>query len=166
MPPPPWEPRPADDNQLQPMQVSQMTITNGQQMNSGIHLQSMGNDKVVGMFIQPITKGHLASMHNQQPFQSNQLVGIPLPVQGSQMVPMLPHPQHGGGQLASVHPETIQINQFAGHGCDQGIGPQFLEQRIHALPVQDDNTLRHSSNPMPIFSSQRQNNPFSEDKMF
>ncbi|PIA64938.1 hypothetical protein AQUCO_00100420v1 [Aquilegia coerulea] len=149
LPPPPWEAR--DNIQQvgmnpQPMQVTQVVLTHSQPMPGGTHPQHMGNnDQVVGMYIQPITNGQLASIQYQQPIQSNHMGGMhPQQIQGGQMMGMFP-------QAASMHPQQMQGNQMGGYGYGYGYGygqrpeAQMLEQRMYNLSMQEDGALRNPS---------------------
>ncbi|KAI7991161.1 TOM1-like protein 9 [Camellia lanceoleosa] len=88
LPPPPWEAQSADNSQLevsqypQPMQlVTQVAVTHAQPMPSGMHQGSQPG----GMYIQPMTAGHLSSFNNQV-IQSNQMAEIhPQQIPGGQM---------------------------------------------------------------------------------
>ncbi|KAF8400810.1 hypothetical protein HHK36_014112 [Tetracentron sinense] len=150
LPPPPWEAQPAESSQLvgthypQPMQVTQVMVTHSQPGQSGTHPRPMGNDQAVGMYVQPITSGHLAAIHNQ-PIQSNHLVGIhPQPFQGGQMMGMLPQSMQGG-HLAFMHPQPMQSNQLAGYGYGQLSQAQFVEQGMYGFSVRDGSALRNAS---------------------
>ncbi|XP_059658013.1 TOM1-like protein 9 [Cornus florida] len=150
LPPPPWEAQPADNGQLagtqypQPMQVTQVVVTHSQPMLNGTHHQgspTMGNDPVVGMYIQPVTNNHPSAINNQA-YQSNQLVGLP-----QQSMGMYPQ-QMQSGQMAYMNPQQQQMysNQMAGYGYGYGQqqNAQFLEQRMHGLSVGGNGALANS----------------------
>ncbi|CAL5429170.1 unnamed protein product [Camellia sinensis] len=135
LPPPPWEVQPSD-NSPPPMQVTQVVVTHSQPVPSGMH---QGNDQLVGMYIQPITTGHLSAINNQV-IQSNQLVG------GHQPMGVYPQ-QMQSGLPALMYPQQMYNNQMAGYGYGYGQqqNAQFLDQRMSGLSVTDDGVLRDSS---------------------
>ncbi|KAI7994759.1 TOM1-like protein 9 [Camellia lanceoleosa] len=135
LPPPPWEVQPAD-NSPPPMQVTQVVVTHSQPVPSGMH---QGNDQLVGMYIQPITTGHLSAINNQV-IQSNQLVG------GQQPMGVYPQ-QMQSGLPALMYPQQMYNNQMVGYGYGYGQqqNAQFLDQRMSGLSVTDDGVLRNSS---------------------
>ncbi|KAL7166321.1 hypothetical protein ACSBR2_037070 [Camellia fascicularis] len=147
LPPPPWEAQSADNSQLevsqypQPVQqVTQVAVTHAQPMPSGMHQGSQPG----GMYIQPMTAGHLSSFNNQG-IQSNQMAGIhPQQIPGGQMG-MYPQ-QMQSGQMAYMNPQQMYSNQMAGYGYGYGYGQQqnaqFLDQRMYGLSVRDDGALR------------------------
>ncbi|KAF5938892.1 hypothetical protein HYC85_023151 [Camellia sinensis] len=106
------------------------------QVPSGMH---QGNDQLVGMYIQPITTGHLSAINNQV-IQSNQLVG------GHQPMGVYPQ-QMQSGLPALMYPQQMYNNQMAGYGYGYGQqqNAQFLDQRMSGLSVTDDGVLRDSS---------------------
>ncbi|KAF5936155.1 hypothetical protein HYC85_027284 [Camellia sinensis] len=146
LPPPPWEAQSADNSQLevsqypQPMQqVTQVAVTHAQPMPSGMHQGSQPG----GMYIQPMTAGHLSSFNNQG-IQSNQMAGIhPQQIPGGQMG-MYPQ-QMQSGQMAYMNPQQMYSNQMAGYGYGYGQqqNAQFLDQRMYGLSVRDDGALRN-----------------------
>lgn len=163
MPPPPWE---IQDTNSQPMQVTQVVLTQSQPIQNGS--PRMGNnDQVVGMYIQPITSGQLAAMQHPQSPQSNQMMGMyPQQLQGGQMMGMLP-------QSSPMYPYQMQGNQMGGYGYGYGYpqqpDAQYLDQRMYGLSMQDDSALRNSSKSSSYASSSstplnRQSKP--EDKLF
>uniref|UniRef100_A0A5B7AS42 Putative TOM1-like protein 2 n=1 Tax=Davidia involucrata TaxID=16924 RepID=A0A5B7AS42_DAVIN len=182
LPPPPWEAQPTDNSQLAgtqfspPMQqVTQVVVTHSQPMLSGTHPQGsqpMGNDQVVGMYIQPVTSGHPPAINNQA-IQSNQLVGLhPQPIQVGQSMGMYPQ-QMQSGQMALMYPQQMYSNQMAGYGYGYGYGygqqqnAEFLEQRMYGLSVRDDSALRNSSYQVSTPSNALPGKPKKqEDKLF
>ncbi|KAG5225375.1 hypothetical protein OIU76_027369 [Salix suchowensis] len=170
LPPPPWEAQPADTSPVtgaqypQSMQVTQMAVTPLQPPPSGMHPQ--GPNEQVGMYMQPITTGHLPAVNNQSA-PSNQFLGMnPHAMQGGQYMGM--YPQHmQAGPMASMYPQQMYGNQMAGYGYGPQQGTQFLEQRMHGLSVRDDNGLRNSSyqvSTTPYVPSGKPSKP--EDKLF
>ncbi|XP_010254076.1 PREDICTED: uncharacterized protein LOC104595165 isoform X2 [Nelumbo nucifera] len=145
LPPPPWETQPTESRQLsgtfypQQMQVTQVVVTHSQPIQSGTPSHFMGNG-LLGMYIQPITTGQLGAI-NHQPFQDNQMLGIhPQPIQGGQVMGMLPLP------MQTDQPESTTLQPMH-NNLDYGYGtqPQFLEQKMHELSVQDEGALTNSS---------------------
>ncbi|XP_038711420.1 TOM1-like protein 9 isoform X2 [Tripterygium wilfordii] len=153
LPPPPWEVQPDSNlvagSQLpQPLQVTQVVVTHAQPAPNGMHPQSpqsMGNQQVVGMYIQPITGGQLSAI-NHQAGQSNQFVGFhPQQVQGGQYMGMVPQLMQSG-QMASMYPQQQMYgNQMAGYGYGQQQSVQYLQQQMHGMSVRDDNGITNSS---------------------
>ncbi|KAK9148744.1 hypothetical protein Scep_007501 [Stephania cephalantha] len=164
-PPPPWEVQSVDNNQVmgtpnQPMQVTQVLVTHAQP-TQGV-LNPMGNE-VVGMYIQPITTGHIAAMQTQQPMMGM----LPQQMHGGQMMGMHPQPIHGGQLLPAQAYYPMQSNQMMGYGYGQQPGAQFLEQRMSGLAIQDGSGLRSSSYQMSSTSYVPMNKPSKpEDKLF
>uniref|UniRef100_A0A2P2LFQ9 Protein transporter n=2 Tax=Rhizophora mucronata TaxID=61149 RepID=A0A2P2LFQ9_RHIMU len=165
LPPPPWEAQPADNGQpgtlYSPrMQVAQVVVTHSQPLPSQ-GSQPMGNDQVVGKYIQPVTTGQL--------LQNNQYVGLhPGAIQGGQYIGMLSQPMQGG-QMAYMYPQQMYGNQMAGYGYGYGQqqGTQYLEQRMHGLSFRDDNGLSNASynvSTSSLVPSGRPSKP--EDKLF
>ncbi|XVE53721.1 hypothetical protein DITRI_Ditri03aG0025200 [Diplodiscus trichospermus] len=164
LPPPPWE-APAPESSLvagaqypQSM-VTQVVVTHGQPQGS----QQMGNDQVVGMYIQPIRTGHFSAI-NHQPVQGNQFAGFhPQPVQGAQYMGMLPQ-QMPAGQMAPVmYPQQMYGNQMGAYGYGQ---QQYLDQQMYGLSIRDDDGLRNSSYPLSTSSYFPPRPSKPEDKLF
>ncbi|XP_043724716.1 TOM1-like protein 9 isoform X3 [Telopea speciosissima] len=175
LPPPPWEAQPTEGNQLagaqypQPLHVTQVVVNSPQPVQSGTPYQPTGNDHAMGMYIQPITSGQLAAINNNQPIQGNQLMGMHhQPIQGGQMMGMLPQPMQAAGQLTSMNQMPMQSN-MGYYGYGQPMGPQFLDQRMYGLSIQDDSALRNSSSSSYVHPTSY--SPLSkpskpEDKLF
>ncbi|KAF9662220.1 hypothetical protein SADUNF_Sadunf18G0030600 [Salix dunnii] len=170
LPPPPWEAQPADTSPVtgaqypQSMQGTQMAVTPSQPLPSGMHPQ--GANEQVGMYMQPITTGHLPAVNNQSA-PSNQFLGMnPHAMQGGQYMGM--YPQHmQAGPMASMYPQQMYGNQMAGYGYGPQQGTQFFEQRMHGLSVRDDSGLRNSPyqvSTTPYVPSGKPSKP--EDKLF
>ncbi|KAA8525285.1 hypothetical protein F0562_007140 [Nyssa sinensis] len=171
LPPPPWEAQPTDNSQLTgtqfppPMQVTQVVVTHSQPVVSGTRPQGsqpMGNDQVMGMYLQPIISGHLAAINNQ--------VGLhPQTTQGGLSMGMFPQ-QTQSGQMALMYPQQMYSNQMTGYGYGHGYGEQqnaqFLEQKMYGLSVRDDSALMNSyqvSTPSNILPGKATK---PEDKLF
>ncbi|KAL5558820.1 hypothetical protein UlMin_035031 [Ulmus minor] len=202
-PPPPWEAQSADNGSpvasaqypQQPMQVTQVVVTHAQGGSHPLGAQSMGNDQVVGMYIQPITGNHLSAIKSQvgpsnqlgyQPQPSNQLGYQPQPnnqlgyqPQPSNQLGYQPQPMHGGSymgmhpqqmqasHMASMYPQQMYGNQMAGYGYGQQQGPQYLDQRMYGLSVRDDSGLRNSYQVSSTSSYVPPSRPSKpEDKLF
>ncbi|XP_059642608.1 TOM1-like protein 9 [Cornus florida] len=174
LPPPPWEAQPTDNSQLagtqfpQPMQVTQVVVTHSQPMLNGLHpgSQAMGNGQVVGMYVQPITGGHLSASNNPA-VQSNPMVGMhPQLIQGGQSMGMYPQ-QMQSGQIAFMHAQQMYNNQMMGYGYGQQQNAQFLNQRMSGLSVRDDNAFGNSSYQASALSYVPPGKPSKpEDKLF
>ncbi|KAF5748251.1 ENTH/VHS/GAT family protein [Tripterygium wilfordii] len=175
LPPPPWEVQ-LDSNLVagsqvpQPLQVTQVLVTHAQPVPNGMHPQSpqsMGNEQVVGMYIQPITGGQLSSI-NHHAGQSNQFVGFhPQQVQGGQYMGMVPQPMQYG-QMASMYPQQQMYgNQMPGYGYGHQQGVQYLQQQMHSLSVRDDNGITNSSYQVSTsYLPPMKKTPKPEDKLF
>ncbi|KAJ8751873.1 hypothetical protein K2173_026074 [Erythroxylum novogranatense] len=173
LPPPPWEAQPADSSPVaspqysQPMQFTQVVVTHSQPVPSGMHPQGpMGNNHVVGMYIQPITTSQLPGFNNPAA-QANQFVGLqPQGMQGGQYMGMLPHGMQGG-QMAYAYPQQMYGDQMAGYGYGQQQGRRYLEQHMHGLSIRDDNSLRNTSYNVSTASLVPSSKPSKpEDKLF
>ncbi|XP_061951603.1 TOM1-like protein 9 isoform X1 [Populus nigra] len=174
LPPPPWEAQPADASPVtgaqypQSMQVTQMAVTHSQPLPSGMHPQGPqpGGNEQVGMYMQPITTGHLPAVNNQSA-PSNQFLGMnPHAMQGGQYMGMYPQPMQAG-PMASMYPQQMYGNQMAGYGYGLQQGTQYLEQRMNGVSVRDDYGLRNSSyqvSTTPYVPSGKPSKP--EDKLF
>ncbi|XP_039018696.1 TOM1-like protein 9 isoform X1 [Hibiscus syriacus] len=102
LPPPPWEAQAADSGSLAGAQHPQSVVTQGP--------QQMGSDQMAGMYIQPITTGHLSTITNHVA-PGNQFAGYqPQPVQG-QYMGMLPQ-QMPAGQMSSMYPQQMPAGQM------------------------------------------------------
>ncbi|KAJ0090438.1 hypothetical protein Patl1_12895 [Pistacia atlantica] len=152
LPLPPWEAPAADTSPAagsqypQQMQVTQVAVTQFQPVQSGQYPQGhpSGNEQVVGMYIQPVTSGHLLATNNQA-IQSSHLVGLnPQSVHGGQYMGMLPQ-QMQANQMASMYPQQMYGNQMAGYGYGQQQVTPYLQQQMYGLSVRDDSGLRASS---------------------
>ncbi|KAI4337480.1 hypothetical protein L6164_015892 [Bauhinia variegata] len=150
LPPPPWEAQPTDNGSqvagTQQVQVTQVVMTH---LQNGAHPQgpqAIGNDQMVGMYMQPNTNSHMSAINGH--VGQNNLAGLhPQYTQGGVgpymgMVP-LPH-QMQAGPMASMYPQQIYGNQFMGYGYGQQQGVQYVEQQMYGLSVRDDSALRNS----------------------
>ncbi|PSS01191.1 TOM1-like protein [Actinidia chinensis var. chinensis] len=171
LPPPPWEAQPPDNSQLgggqypQPMQVTQVVVTHTQPMPSGVPQgsQPVGNDQVVGMYIQSITSGHLSAINNQGILSNHMARMHPQLIPWGQQMGVYPQ-QMQSGQAGYMYPQQMYSNQMPGYGQQQNA--QFLEQRISGLTFRDDSALMNSSyHPTPSYvPSGKPSKP--EDKLF
>lgn len=153
LPPPPWEAQSTGDGSPvasaqypQPTQVTQVVVTHSPGGSLPLGPQPMGNDQVVGMYIQPITGGHLSAI-NSQVSPSNHLGFPPQPIHGGSYMGMLPQPMQAG-HMASMYPQQVAGygygQQMAAYGYGQQQVPQYLEQRMYGLSVRDDSGVRNS----------------------
>ncbi|KAM3687769.1 hypothetical protein ACB098_10G102300 [Castanea mollissima] len=164
-PPPPWEAQPVDNGSLvaaaqypQPVQAGQVVVTHP------LGSQPMRNDQVVGMYIQPITGGHLSAI-NGQVGQSQQLGLHSQPIQGGPYMGMVPQPMQAT-QMMPMYPQQMYGNQYAGYGYGQQQGMQYVEQGMYGLSVSDNNGSRNSYQ-VPTSSYVTPNKPSKpEDKLF
>lgn len=163
LPPPPWEAQ-ADTSLVSGAQypqsmVTQVLVTHAQPQGP----QHMGSDQVVGMYIRPITTGHLSAINNQA-VQGSQFVGFqPQPIQGAQYMGMLPQ-QMPAGQMASMYPQQMYGNQMGVYGYGQ---QQYLDQQMYGLSIRDDNGLKNSSYQVSTSSYIPPSKPSKpEDKLF
>ncbi|KAK8660762.1 hypothetical protein V6N13_051673 [Hibiscus sabdariffa] len=102
LPPPPWEAQASDSSSLAGAQHPQSMVTQGP--------QHMGSDQMAGMYIQPITTGHLSTITNHAA-PGNQFAGYqPQPIQG-QYLGMLPQ-QMPAGQMGSMYPQQMPAGQM------------------------------------------------------
>ncbi|KAK4422278.1 TOM1-like protein 9 [Sesamum alatum] len=174
LPPPPWEAQPDNSNsalsQPRELQGTQVAASSSQPSSpSGTFLpgsQTMTNDQVVGMHMQPITGGHLPAVNNQA-MQSNQM-------SNPQPMGMLPQPMQSG-QMVYMYPQQMYNNQMAAYGYGYGYGygqgqpqnAQFLEQSMSGLSVRDDSSRRNSTNSVSIPSYIPSGKPSKpEDRLF
>ncbi|XVF89200.1 hypothetical protein PTKIN_Ptkin19aG0111100 [Pterospermum kingtungense] len=164
LPPPPWEAHAADSSpvagaQYPQQMVTQVVLTPGQHQGP----QYMGSDQVVGMYIQPLTTGHLSAINNQA-IPGNQFAGYhPQPVQGAQYMGMLPQ-QMPAGQMAPMYPQQMYGNQMGAYGYGQ---QQYLDRQMYGLSIRDDNALRNSSYQVSTSSYTPPMKPSKpEDKLF
>ncbi|KAL0447454.1 UNVERIFIED_CONTAM: TOM1-like protein 9 [Sesamum latifolium] len=177
LPPPPWEAQPDNSDsalsQPQELQVTQVAASSSQSSSpSGTFLpgsQTMTNDQVVGMHMQPITGGHLPAI-NTQAMQNNQMLSGSNP----QPMGMLPQPMQSG-QMAYMYPQQMYSNQMAAYGYGYGYGygqgqqqnAQFLEQSMSILSMRDDISRRNSTNSVSTTSYIPSGKPSKpEDKLF
>jgi hypothetical protein len=148
----------------QSMQGTQGVVTHG---HSGAHPlgpQPMGNGQMVGMYIPPITSSHLSGINSQ--VGQNQHLGLhSQPIQGGPYMGMPSHPMQAA-QMASMYPQQMYGNQYAGYGYGQPQGPQYLEQRMYGLSVNDNNGMRNSYqvSPSSYVPSSKPSRP--DDKLF
>ncbi|KAF3943170.1 hypothetical protein CMV_030242 [Castanea mollissima] len=164
-PPPPWEAQPVDNGSLvaaaqypQPVQAGQVVVTHP------LGSQPMRNDQVVGMYIQPITGGHLSAI-NGQVGQSQQLGLHSQPIQGGPYMGMVPQPMQAT-QMMPMYPQQMYGNQYAGYGYGQQQGMQYVEQGMYGLSVSDNNGSRNSYQ-VPTSSYVTPSKPSKpEDKLF
>ncbi|KAK4401180.1 TOM1-like protein 9 [Sesamum angolense] len=171
LPPPPWEAQPDISNsalsQPQELQVTQVAASSSQPSSpSDTFLpgsQTMTNDQVVGMHMQPITGGHLPAINNQMPRGSN-----------SQPMGMPPQPMQSG-QMVYMYPQQMYSNQMAAYGYGYGYGygqgqqqnAQFLEQSMSGLSMREDISRRNSTNSVSTTSYVPSGKPSKpEDKLF
>lgn len=151
LPPPPWEAQSTGDSSPvasaqypQPLQVTQVVVTHAQAGSPPLGPQPMGNDQVVGMYIQPITGSHMSAI-NSQVGPSHQLGYHPQQMHGGPYMGMLPQPMQAG-YTASMYPQQMYGQQMAsyGYGYGQQQGAQYLDRRMYGLSVTDDNGMRNS----------------------
>lgn len=150
LPPPPWEAQSADDGgpvasaqYPQPLQVTQVVVTHSQAGPLPLGPQPMGNDQVVGMYVQPITGNHLSAI-NSQVGPSHQLGYHPQQMHGGPYMGMFPQPMQAS-HMGSMYPQQMYGQQMAGYGYGHHQqGPQYLEQRMYGLSVTNDNGMRNS----------------------
>ncbi|XP_022750183.1 TOM1-like protein 9 [Durio zibethinus] len=159
LPPPPWEAQAADSSPVAGAQypqsmVTQVSVTHGQPQGP----QHMRSDQVVGMYIQPITTGHLSAINNEA-VQGNRFAGFhPQPVLGAQYMGILPQ------QMAPMYPQQMYGNQMGAYGYGQ---QQYLDQQMYGLSIRDDNVLRNSSYQVSTSSYIPPSKPSKpEDKLF
>ncbi|XP_010915838.1 TOM1-like protein 9 isoform X2 [Elaeis guineensis] len=184
LPPPPWETKTVQSNQLPNLQP-----------------QIMESGQLGGMFPQPTPGNQLGSMHPQllpggqfgglqpqpmQTLQSSQFVGIyPSLMQNSQLGGFYSQPVLGG-QMAGMHQIPMQGSQLTLYGYGLQPGAQFydqrrpmylsaganeLAQRMYGLSMQGNSTYMNMtpSYQTPTSSSyQKQSSkpPKPEDKLF
>ncbi|KAF3446435.1 hypothetical protein FNV43_RR11614 [Rhamnella rubrinervis] len=167
LPPPPWEAQSTEDSSpVASAQYPQMIVTHAP---GGFHPQGpqpMGNEQVVGMYIQPITSGHLSAINNQVS-PTNQLGFNPHSIQGGPYMGMLPQPMQMGhmGTMYSQPSPMYGNHQMAGYGYGQQQGPQYLEQRMYGLSVRDDSAVRNNYQ-VSTSSYAPPMKPKPEDKLF
>lgn len=130
------------------MQVTQVVVTHTQPVHSGGHplggFQSMTNDQVVGMYIQPMTTGQLSTI-SHQPMQRNPMMGIhTTQMQGGPYMGMHPH-QMQNGQMVQMYPQQMYGNEMAAYGYGQQQGTPYLEQQMYGLSMRDEGGLKSSS---------------------
>ena len=167
-------------------QVNQMVVAHAQSGAHPLGPQPMGNDQVVGMHVQPITNNHLSAI-NSQVGQRQQLGLHSQPIQGGPYMGMPSQPMQAA-QMASMYPQQMYGNQYAGYGYgqqgmqygqqgmqygqQQGMqygqqqGMQYVDQRMYGLSVSDYNGLRNAyqvSNSSYV-SPNKPSKP--EDKLF
>lgn len=138
------------------------------------HAQTMANEQVVGMYIQPITSGHLSAINNQA-VPSNQLVGMQQQqlMQGNPAMGM--YPQMQPAQMAYMYAQQMYGNQMGGYGYGYGYGysqpqnTQFLDQRMSGLSMRNDGAVGNPSYPgsAPSYVHMPSGKPSkTEDKLF
>ncbi|KAL0327548.1 UNVERIFIED_CONTAM: TOM1-like protein 9 [Sesamum angustifolium] len=167
----PWEAQPDISNsalsQPQELQVTQVAASSSQPSSpSDTFLpgsQTMTNNQVVGMHMQPITGDHLQAINNQMPRGSN-----------SQPMGMPPQPMQSG-QMVYMYPQQMYSNQMAAYGYGYGYGygqgqqqnAQFLEQSMSGLSMREDISRRNSTNSVSTTSYVPSGKPSKpEDKLF
>ncbi|GMI83878.1 hypothetical protein HRI_002057100 [Hibiscus trionum] len=168
-PPPPWEAQVAEASPVAVPQYPQSMVTQVV-VTPPLGPQHMGSDQVVGIYIQPITTGHLSAINNQQQqaVQGNQFGGFhPQGVQGTHMgmipqqmpvVPQMMAPTYSpqqiyGGQLMAP---------YGGHGQQQ-----YVDQQMYGLSIRDDSGSINSSYQVPTSSYPPPTKPSKpEDKLF
>lgn len=141
-PAPPWEAQPVVDNTYpngnqynQPTQVSPVFLAHSQPTVNGVPLVQypMGNDQVVGMYVQPITARHLAAM-------SNQMGTYPQQMQSGQMAFMYPQQMYGNNQMG------VYGNAHGyGNGYGNGQNAQYIDQQMSALSVRANGGVKISA---------------------
>lgn len=140
LPPPPWEAHSTEDSSpVTSAQYPSMIVTHAP---GGLHPQGphqMGNEQVVGMYIQPITSGHLSAI-NSQVRPTNQLGLHPHAMQGGPYMGMLPQPMQAG-HMGTMYSQPMYGNHMAGYGYGQQQGHQYLDQRMYGLSVRDDSSV-------------------------
>ncbi|XP_038987554.1 TOM1-like protein 9 [Phoenix dactylifera] len=167
LPPPPWEARPVQNNQL----VEPHQMQSGQP-GGGIHPW-------------PIQSSHLGGMHPGL-MQNNQQMGmLTLPMQSNQVGGLYSQLVQGG-QFAGMQQQPVQGVQLIGYGYGQQPAAQYydrrapypyaspnqISQRMYGLPLKDNNNFMNmtSSYQIPTSStaySQQSNRPSKpEDKLF
>ncbi|KAE8698438.1 Detected protein of unknown function [Hibiscus syriacus] len=133
--PPPWEAQAAERSLVAVPQYSQSMVTQVV-VTPPFGPQQMVSDQVVGVYIQPVTTGHLLAINNQQQqaVQGNQFGFHPQGVQGAPynigMIPQqMPVPQIMAPMYSPQHMYGGQ--QMAPHG---GHGQQwYLDQQMYGL---------------------------------
>ncbi|CAI9784851.1 unnamed protein product [Fraxinus pennsylvanica] len=168
-PPPPWEVQldnsqiPNNQSPLQMQVTTQVRVAQSQPFPDGSYLPGspVANDKVVGIYIQPITTGNFAPINNHG-------MGLhPQPIQSPQMG-VFSHPLQSG-QMAYMYPQQMYGNQMAnyGYGYGQQQNAQFLKQNMSGLSIRDDSILRNSYSSAPTPTSSYVPRPLKpEDKLF
>ncbi|KAE8682657.1 branched-chain-amino-acid aminotransferase-like protein 3 [Hibiscus syriacus] len=145
LPPPPWEPQPADRSPV-------------------AGPQHMGSDHVVGMYIQPITSGNLSAINNQAAPGNQFSCFHPQPNQGAQYMGIPPQ-QMPTNQMASMYPQQMMYgNQMGAYSYGE---LQYIDQKTDGLSIRDDsNNLRNSSYQVPTSSYVPPGKPSkAEDKL-
>ncbi|KAG6585397.1 TOM1-like protein 9, partial [Cucurbita argyrosperma subsp. sororia] len=187
LPPPPWEAQSSDggspvagSHYSQPMQVTTQVIVSHGLSGHPQGPQSMGNEVVgVGMYIQPITSGHLSNMNSH--VNPNHQLGLhPQQIPGMQNVgmPMSPQQAQANQMPRPYYPQQMYGNQNpynTGYGYGYGYGhgqqpqvPQYLEQQMYGMSVRDDMSMSHSSSQASALSYLPPMKPANkpEDKLF
>ncbi|XWS70335.1 hypothetical protein CRYUN_Cryun03dG0039100 [Craigia yunnanensis] len=169
LPPPPWEAQTADSSPVAGAQYPQSMVTQVVTHAQPQGPQHIGSDQVVeGMYIQPITTGHLSAINNQA-VQGNQFAGFhPQPIQGAHYMGMLPQ-QMPAGQMASMYPQQMYPQQMYGNQMGAyGYGQQqYLDQQMYGLSIRDDSGMRNSSYQVSTSSYVPPSKPSKqEDKLF
>lgn len=140
------------------------------------HAQPMANEQVVGMYIQPITSGHLSAI-NSQAVPSNQYVGMQQQQQQQQLMHGNPamgmYPQMQPGQMAYMYAQQMYGNQMGGYGYGYGYNQpqntQFIDQRMSGLSMRDNGAQGTPSYPgsAPSYVHMPSGKPSkAEDKLF
>ncbi|OMO61882.1 VHS domain-containing protein [Corchorus capsularis] len=168
LPPPPWEAQSADSSPVAGAQYSHPMVT--QVVLNQPQGPHMGNDQVVGMYIQPITSGTLTAINNPG-VQGNQFLGFqPQQIQQIQAAPYMGMiPQQMPGQMypqqsGTMYPQQMYGNQMGAYGYGQ---QQYLDQQMYGLSIREDNGLRNSPYQVPTSSyTPPSRPPKPEDKLF
>ncbi|OMO91027.1 VHS domain-containing protein [Corchorus olitorius] len=169
LPPPPWEAQSADSSPVAGAQYSHPMVTQVV-LNQPQGPQHMGNDHVVGMYIQPITSGTLSAINNPG-VQGNQFIGFqPQQIQQIQAAPFMGMiPQQMPGQMypqqsGTMYPQQMYGNQMGAYGYGQ---QPYLDQQMYGLSIREDNGLRNSPYQVPTSSyTPPSRPPKPEDKLF
>lgn len=176
LPPPPWEAQPSDNGSpvaggqypLPPQYPQPPQFSHVQSSANHQGPQAMGYGQAGGMYMQPNANGHMSAVNNQ--VGSNQLGMHPQHMQGvaGHYMGMASH-QAQGGPAASMYPQQMYGNQFAGYGYgqQQQQGVPYIEQQMYGMSVRDDSYLRNSSSNQGYTSYVPSGKPSKpEDKLF
>lgn len=106
---------------------------------------------MTSMYPQQMNGGQFPSMQYQ-------------PMQAGQMVPMYPQ-QMNGGQSAPMHLQPMSGNEAPSYMYGQRSEPQFVEQRMQGLTVQDNSGFKRTSYQNSSYQPTTRP-PKKEDKFF